>query len=376
MNGKKLLGLTIALLLAFSSTIMYAGEDDGIARYSMEDAIGVAHENNLDLQLAKDQIEAQELNLDEAERIEDRTGELSADYFSGVSSQFESIRVNNGYYVRLAEMGLKLAEEGLEAAENMVECSVKNAYYDVLYYLQKYDVEQENYDRSKRQYEIAQTRLELGTGTRQELLNAESQMLSDELEMQNALSDLYYSRSYFNNVIGMPQESWFELEDDFSYDPIDGDLNMEELFASAKTNRFTVVSKQEAYEVAKLNYEITRTVYTPKTYKGMSAYNEKEAAYNELVKAEKTAELGVRKAYVDMVKAYRSIEALDKSVEALSEAYRLTMLSYEVGMATIVDVMNAQSALNELELGRLQAVKGYNLARMNFEFSHGVGLPY
>ena len=143
----------------------------------------------------------------------------------------------------------------------------------------------------------------------------------------------------------------------------------------ALENRFSVISKKEAYETAKVYYEILSKLYTSNTYKNRQAFYDMEKAYNDLVNAEADAVLAVKKAYVDMVKAGRSIEALGKSREALAEAYRLTLLSYELGMGTLVDVLGAESALKEMEIAELEAIHGYNLAKLNFEHSYGIGMP-
>ena len=236
-------------------------------------------------------------------------------------------------------------------------------------------MEQENYARSKRQYDIAQIRFELGTGTKQERLSAESQLLADGLEMKNALSDLYYAKLEFQNQLGLSMDGMVDIYYEDGYEPFDKETaNLDEKIALALQNRFDVASMREAYELQKLNYEITTSMFSLSTYKGKAALYDKEKAFNEMVKTENNAELKVYEAYVDMVKAYRSIESLDISIVAMKESYRLSQLSYEVGMTTLTDVQLAQKALAEMELARLNAVNGYNLARMNFEASYGIGL--
>ncbi len=374
---KKLKILTIAVCLMGITLLGYSAADtDAGDSYTVTQAQEVARANSLDLKMTEADIDKAKIQVREAKSAKSDAEDVDVFYSVPLETQLMTKLAADGYYLRIAEMALVLAEQGKIATENMVDFSVKNAYYDALYYKEKYAVDQKNLERSKKQYDIAKTRFELGVATKQELLNSEAQLLSDELEVKNALSDLYYAKTSFNNVIGMPQEAWFDLMDGFSYEAYGQNIELEELFAEAKENRFTVDVKKEAYETAQKKFDVTKKIYSRDTYKGAQAYFEVEKAYADLIKAENEAELSVRKAYVDMVKAYRSIESLDKSVEALSEAYRLTLLSYEVGMATVVDVMNAQSALSELELAKLQVVKGYNLAKMNFEFSYGVGLPY
>ncbi|HOO12249.1 MAG TPA: hypothetical protein PK684_04765, partial [Bacillota bacterium] len=44
------------------------------------------------------------------------------------------------------------------------------------------------------------------------------------------------------------------------------------------------------------------------------------------------------------------------------------------GMATSQEVVNALNALNDIKLQRLKAIHGYNLARLQFEASSGIGI--
>ena len=232
-----------------------------------------------------------------------------------------------------------------------------------------------NLERTQRLYEIAKTRFDIGTGTKQELLNAEAALNQAELEMKNALSDLYYAKLAFQNQLGVPMDGKIEIAYEQAYEPLDREeIDLDEKISMDLKNRFDVVSMREGYELQKLNFDLTTSIYSLSTYNGKAAYFEKEKTYNDLVKMERDAELKVHDAFVDMVKAYRSIESLDKSIEAMQEAYRLSQLSYEVGMATLTDVQSAQEALAEMELARLNAVNGYNLARMSFEASYGIGL--
>jgi len=65
---------------------------------------------------------------------------------------------------------------------------------------------------------------------------------------------------------------------------------------------------------------------------------------------------------------------LGKNVERLQKAYDITRLRYDSGMATSQEVVNALNALNDIKLQHLKAIHGYNLARLQFEASSGIGI--
>jgi outer membrane protein TolC len=77
---------------------------------------------------------------------------------------------------------------------------------------------------------------------------------------------------------------------------------------------------------------------------------------------------------MDMYSAYESINMLGKNVERLQKAYDIARLRYDNGMATSQEVVNALNALNDIKLQHLKAIHGYNLARLQFEASSGIGI--
>lgn len=368
---------SMILILAVLAGAMAFGEapvPSEVPVFTLDEAMETAKINSEDLRIADLDIEKSSLKrkeaLDEQDALEGQT------LYFGVplETQLAMKMVKDGFFIAAADMEIVLSQKGKELAEAGIEMAAKSSFYGLEAAKETYNIKIFGFERNQKLYDIAKTRYQIGLGTKQELLNAEAALNQAELEMKNALSDLYYQKLAFQNRLGLPLDGMVDIDYEKGYEPFDKEsVKLEEKMALALENRFDVISKREAYKLQTLNYDLTTSLYSIGTYKGKQALYDKEKAYNDTVKAEQNAELKVQKAYVDMVKAYRSIESLDKSLEAMKESFRLSQLSYELGMATLTDVQAAQKALSEMELARLNAVNGYNLASMNFETSYGIG---
>lgn len=373
---RRFLTLFLIMLLIITSFIIksLAGEEKSILEFTIDDAIQYAKENTETLKIADLEIDKQQLALKEAKR-EYKNFERPdiPGYRPTIDEQFGFKLIQEGYKVDASEMALLLAEKGKEISEELLNISVKNVYFDVLYNQEKIKIKELNLQRAQRQYKNTNTKFDLGTVTKQDVLTAEANLESAKLELANAMDDLEYAKMNFNKTIGLPINTKIVLTEKLKYEPLQ-EIKIEEKVSEALENRLDVIKAKEGYSLQKLNYKITTSFYPENTYKAKQALFDKEKSYNQLIQTEKDAEIEVRKSYLDLVKAERNIKGLEKNIESLKEAYRLTSLSYEVGIATSVDVMNVQQSLNEAELGYLQALHGYNMAKLNFEASYKVGL--
>ena len=99
-----------------------------------------------------------------------------------------------------------------------------------------------------------------------------------------------------------------------------------------------------------------------------------EDAELNVPQAYKDVELDVRKSYLNLVKAERSLVNMDKTVELATEAARINKLLYDNGMATSLDVLEANASLAQAEIGHYQLLAAYNISKLIFDNSN-LGVP-
>lgn len=376
---KKLLAVVLCLVTAcalFTSAV--ADEAEDTMTLSLQQAVDYALENSAAIKLSHTAVEKAEVGYKEAKSAydkADKAGGLSREDRMLMSSQmiFENYKMTEGYYKEMADMGRTLAEKGREQTIETVKMAVQSAYFNLLFAQDKAEIQRSILDSAKKDMDIAGKKYELGMVSQVDVLSSEAALESAKLGYNTATRDLEYQRMSFNKTLGLPLKTEVGLTDSLTFEEPPG-ADIEEEVTLALQNRYEVIAAKEQYRVNELNHKLTLGWYPENTFVTRQARYDMESTHQSLVNAEQDVELSVRKAYMDMQSAYDSIGVLSKNVERLQKAYDIARLRYDTGMATSQEVVNALNALNDIKLQHLQAVHGYNLARIQFEASSGIGI--
>ena len=90
--------------------------------------------------------------------------------------------------------------------------------------------------------------------------------------------------------------------------------------------------------------------------------------------AEDAVRQSVCKSYYDMVNAYEMIEILEQSEQQAQKAYDIAVIKYDAGMITNNEVTDALNKLQEAQVNKEQGYLAYQLAKITFEHSYGIGI--
>jgi outer membrane protein TolC len=366
MKRKAMLAAVCLAVVTVLVTSAAADRPEETRSFSLQEAVDYAMQNSSVIKLSETAVEKAKVSFEEADKAYDK----SKDADSGIS--LDVFKVEKGYYKEMAEMGLTLAEKGREQAIESVKLAVQAAYFDLLFAREKVEIQKSMLEAARKDMEIANKKYELGMVSQVDVLSYEANLESARLNYNTALRDEEYKHMSFNRTIGLPLKTEVDLTGELEYEA-PGEVDIEEKVTLALENRYEVIAAKEQWKMDKMDFELTSAWYPENTYKYQQAKYQMDSSYYSYVSAQQDAELSVRKAYMDMMGAFDSIGVLDKNVERLEKAYKLAKLRYDVGMATNQDVINALNALNDVKLQRLQAIHGYNLARLQFEASYGIG---
>ncbi|MFA6669590.1 MAG: TolC family protein [Bacillota bacterium] len=376
---RKLFAVVLCLITA-CALFTFAGADEAedTMTLTLQQAVDYALENSAAIKLSHTAVEKAEVGYKEAKSAydkADKAGGLSREDRMLMSSQmiFENYKMTEGYYKEMADMGRTLAEKGREQTIETVKMAVQSAYFNLLFAQDKAEIQRSILDSAKKDMDIAGKKYELGMVSQVDVLSSEAALESAKLGYNTATRDLEYQRMSFNKTLGLPLKTEVGLTDSLTFEEPPG-ADIEEEVTLALQNRYEVIAAKEQYRVNELNHKLTLGWYPENTFVTRQARYDMESTHQSLVNAEQDVELSVRKAYMDMQSAYDSIGVLSKNVERLQKAYDIARLRYDTGMATSQEVVNALNALNDIKLQHLQAVHGYNLARIQFEASSGIGI--
>ncbi|MEX2356285.1 MAG: TolC family protein [Thermaerobacterales bacterium] len=115
------------------------------------------------------------------------------------------------------------------------------------------------------------------------------------------------------------------------------------------------------------------------TFPDRRPFRERELAIEEaeldLRAAREATEIRLRGAHSRLVETARRVEAFEQQTEMARRAHHITVLRYEAGIGTVVDVMAAEGDLRRAELAALSAGIDHQTARSRLDILLGAGVP-
>lgn len=359
--------LIVITILTFSISYAEVQSNNKTYNLSLDEAVKLGLENNESIKIAQLEIDKNLVVSKKAVSLWSKVAE---------SSIIDTKLISDGYYKRQTEMAVNLSRKSKELIEQKIELGIKNSYFELNKSLKDIEVKEKNVLRVNEQLRISEVNLKIGIGIRQDVLTAQAAVEEANLLLENAKDDLTYKSMEFNKLLGLPYTTAVNLTDD-----VTDNLNMKALenidlaskISEAQKNRIEVFIAKENVEVTKLYFDVVSNYNSANTYDYRAANYEKEKAINELNDAMQNVELSVNSAYLNVQKAKRAVTVYEKNVASLEEAHRLSQISYEAGFGIQMDVLNAQNMLYNAELSYVQSLHNYNLAKLNFEASYGVG---
>ena len=273
----------LSLLLTGGSVLGFADNETQTEQTVMtiDDAVAYTIENNRDIEIADFNIEKEALNKKESDKAFKNAENSKSTAYSVISGKL----IKKGYYKLLANLSYDLALKQRDAVELGATIETKSGFYTIINKLKDVETRTLNLERAQKVYDISTRKLEMGLGTKQELLLADANLETAKLDLESAKDDLVFERMTFNKTLGLPLEEEIVLSGaiEFSVYP---EVNLEEKEAEALENRIDVIAADQAYEAAKLKEEIYGYFYTPNVYDFKKVVYEERSAYNELIDTE------------------------------------------------------------------------------------------
>ncbi|MFW6388923.1 MAG: TolC family protein, partial [Desulfohalobiaceae bacterium] len=101
------------------------------------------------------------------------------------------------------------------------------------------------------------------------------------------------------------------------------------------------------------------------------ARSKKRQSRVSLARLEREVKTQVRSAYLDIQTREQIVQHLEEEVQAARSNYRQVLAQYEQGLATSVDLIDAQTAFSEAQSRLAQSRFGLNLDLIRLQFALG-----
>lgn len=318
--------------------------------------------------------------------------------------------------IRAARIYSALTDEQYRAAVQSVISDTRKAYLDARLAFELERTSRMSLEAAKRQLEDVKKDKEAGVASGFDVLRAEVEVKNFQAENVRAKNKYNLARTTLLRTINASQQSTIELADALQYRPIQPELS--EAVATALlqhpdllTGEYTKRLQKEGVNVAKSDYWprldalFTANRARPHPYRlnhrhsfgtdwsgglslilpifeGFRTVARVRQAQADLRKSEialKDTEervlLDVRQAILSIRDAEEFVLSQVKTVEQAEEALRLVRLGRRQGIRKEVEVLDAQSALDQARANHFQSVYDHEIARLALERATGTLTP-
>ncbi len=339
-----------------------------------------------------------------------------SDKFLSISANMWGINIPSWFNYIGSKVDQEKARLNVLNSELDLIYAVKTSYYAYLASVENVEVQKEAVKRSEEQLKLIESRFELGSAAKSDVLKQKVQFGRDRLTLLSGENAVTNSKAALAYTIGVDPKS------DVSFSPkyIESIYNgtMDEALSYAFQNTPFLLSAKKEVDASKYGLKSRKAEYLPKlslnaSYRhsegiGPQSYgdptlitsssnsrsygfqiswnifdgfsrernissakiklNNARANYSDsknwLVKDIKTA-------FLDIERLQEQKTVSQENVDASVEDLRITQEKYDLGAATILDLLNAQVSLKEAQVSLIKAEFDLNLAVAKIEKSMG-----
>lgn len=315
-------------------------------------------------------------------------------------------RVTQAYHNRAANA------ENLRGAENALVLGVKEAYFELLKSQQLVGVQEAAVARAEQFHKTIESKYELGSASLSEVLKAKVQLGTEQLTLLQRKNDVATNRANLNTILNRRVDEPLEVAEVAAEGP--ASPTYEQALATAQKESPDVLVAKANVRSAKNDLGIARSTlmptlswnatrsFTPESkdqlldfdgqygtwsagislgFNLFDAFHWKTEISNARVglkyareserQIEMAVELAVKQAYLGVELANESRRLAEQTAESAQEDFNLAQEKYNLGAATILDLLDAQASLTRAQTDRVNALYDQYVAVARLENASG-----
>ena len=348
-----LLGLGI-MLLGFSAIPVQTQEDNSkIHNMTIEQAVELALENNLQVKIAQADKKKKDAAYAYAKTISRTIKEYQG-------SSFQE-RLAEDLKPRIAERQGEQAERLYQVTLNGVKIMAESAFYELLKAKENLEIAENALKRADEQLKLTNIRFEVGSAAKIEVLKAEAAQAGTRASLTAAQNNYKQKMLELNKVLGIDLQTVVEPQGSFSFNR--EEFVLQQLLDRAMLEESSLIQAEDNAAVAQWTYEFIKNYYTPSYGDAKTAEQDAVMADLMLSQTRNNVITTVNQSYLSLKAAEEQYEYLKKAVELSYEAYRLTQLSYELGMSTLDELQKASDDVKVAEAQLSECIYNYNILK-------------
>ena len=301
---------------------------------------------------------------------------------------------------------------GFIGAKSTLILNVKESFFNLIKARMLLDVSEDAVKRGEERMRVTQSRFDLGSASMSDVLKAKVQYGSDKLDLVAKTNAYKLAKANLAYVMGVDVNKDIEVEEDLGETTVDIGYNeaLGEAIASNpdyRKARFDFYGARDQKLMAYANFLPSLSVglrhgTTVDTLSNLTRFERSDASsyiyaslsfnifngasdYATLLAARKNVDtykralkdtenkvaLEVKEAFLDIEQSSEAKNLADESVAAAQEDLNLVKEKYDLGAATILEVLDAEVSLKEAQTSRVEAIFDYYLAVSKLEKTLG-----
>jgi len=300
-----------------------------------------------------------------------------------------------------AELGLRASEETLRAKKADVEFEAKRLYYGLLLSYETERIARELVEQAKAHYKDVIKKFKEGTSSRFDLLQSEVQVSILMPQLVEAKNNIDLIKADLKKLLGFKMEDLIEVSEHLEYSTID--IKEGEFLREAYLNKPEMILRSLGIDISRWSIEMAKAGWRPQVnanadyiyrsnnwanmfnkrhnnwgigvsvlvpifdaWSTRAKVDEAKAKYAQsLLQRDNLSDqiaVDIRQACLDLVEAQALINSQKDSVGEAKEALRISIVSYDNGVATNLDVLDSQVSLAQVQQNLAQGIYDYLMA--------------
>jgi outer membrane protein len=429
-RGMKRLFLSV-LLLALAT--VGAGAAESPKAYSLGDVMALALKRAESIKISEEELFYAERQMDRARSVLFPTVSAFGDHkeYADSNSEFQpdrstswGVRLDQSFSLsgreltayKVAKLGVRKGQSDLYAVKEGYIFNVAEAYFNVFMAKKALETSKANQERLNKHKEAAEARVEVGDVSRTVLLRAEAELAGAVSGTVKAEGNLKLAKSMLSSLAAI--EGDFEIvepePDTLLFDGCSPGTasSLECLKERAAVERADLSSLAIQEKIAKGMTKYEKGAYLPRlSVEGVYVKTEEEPsldftadetiyggltlsfpifdwgrrkaelrqamarerqAGHAIEEAKKSINLQVERAYLELMSNKKLLESSNRQLDFARENYNLVARQFEVGLASNLDVMDANTLLVSSEMQATSAELGYQLSVLRLKKETGM----
>ena len=306
--------------------------------------------------------------------------------------------------LKLSGMDVEMAVEQARSSKIAMVKQVKQAFYAVLLAQASHEVMSQVYENAQKNYEKTQQRFNVGKVSEVERLRAQVTMLNAEPNVSSAENAVLLATWQLKAVMGIALDTEVEVVGDLndytsallapyvSEDDLSNNSSLLQLDIQDRMLESTIRMQKKQYLptlAANINYNYSamgdeELRWFPSSTAALSLsipvfdgfqkhYNIKQSKVTRNMLAlqredtERNLRIAIRNYNDQMALCIKNYQAANATVEIAQKSYDISAKMYEVGKATLVELNDAQLALQQAQLTQAQAVYNFMVTKASLD---------